>query len=71
LLNVTTTLPQTIGVALGGAVVTVGGGNFALFPDRHRLLSSSAPSRPHPHDNETQLSQQPDNPRHHSDPKVK
>jgi hypothetical protein len=28
----TTTLPQTIGVALGGAVVTVGGGNFALFP---------------------------------------
>jgi hypothetical protein len=37
LLNVTTTLPQTIGVALGGAVVTVGGGNFALFPDRHRL----------------------------------
>jgi hypothetical protein len=70
LLNVTTALPQTIGVALGGAVVTVSGVYLALFPSASPL-SSSAPSRPHPHDRETQWTQQPDNPPHHSYPKVK
>jgi predicted MFS family arabinose efflux permease len=32
IINITTTLPQTIGVAVGGIVVTVFGGYGALFP---------------------------------------
>ena len=32
IINITTTLPQTIGVAVGGTIVTVFAGYFALFP---------------------------------------
>jgi MFS family permease len=32
IINITTTLPQTIGVAVGGTIVTIFAGYFALFP---------------------------------------
>ncbi|MFF4253901.1 MFS transporter [Streptomyces sp. NPDC001663] len=44
IVNITMTLPQTIGIGIGGAIVTVFGGYFALFPIAIVLVIAGAVS---------------------------